>query len=323
MILKKNFLMNKTSVDFPLDQFEKLVIKIGWESFEEWSRFWNERQEVFQIAKTFYGNKFKEDWLWGVVLPLLSDAYFLKNFSKEKKIIGLSALPGTGKTTLGLLIKKLCLNLKIKIAIVSLDDFYLPSNEMQKAISDNPWGVSRGFPGSHSVNLMKKKILEWKNTGKLHVPIFDKSLRSGLGDRVSWKIEYPEILIIEGWFLGINPILEKTLIEKDSYCNLLPEEISYRYKIQKSLENYLDIWSLIDNIWHLKPKEFKFMDDWKINQERKMLQIKGSALEGENLSNFLRMLNTSIPQNSFELIKSSFLLILDKNRHVIWAGPNS
>ena len=46
---------------------------------------------------------------------------------------------------------------------------------MKLAIKNNPWNVSRGFPGSHSVNLMHEKLTNWKYDGKLQVPVFDKS----------------------------------------------------------------------------------------------------------------------------------------------------
>ena len=43
------------------------------------------------------------------------------------------------------------------------------------------------FPGSHSIDLMKEKLVKWKVDGKLNVPVFDKSLRNGLGDRSHWR----------------------------------------------------------------------------------------------------------------------------------------
>ena len=49
---------------------------------------------------------------------------------------------------------------------LSIDDFYLPSDEMKFAIEDNPWNVSRGFPGSHSVELMNEKLIGWKIDGE-------------------------------------------------------------------------------------------------------------------------------------------------------------
>ena len=88
--------------------------------------------------------------------------------------------------------------LNFKICVISIDDFYLPSNEMELAIKKILECFQEVF-WSHSIDLMKDKLLKWKVDGKLNVPVFDKSLRNGLGDRAYWK-EEPDLLIIEGWF---------------------------------------------------------------------------------------------------------------------------
>ena len=43
------------------------------------------------------------------------------------------------------------------------------------------------------------------------------------------------------------------------------------------------------------------MNIWKTNQEKEMFLKKGNALKDEKLSNFLRMLNVSIPRRSFDV----------------------
>ena len=65
------------------------------------------------------------------------------------------------------------------------------------------------------------------------------------------------------------------------------------------------------------------MDDWKSDQENEMLKLKGNALVDENLKNFLRMLNCSIPQESFNEINSRYLIILNKNRELISVDLNN
>ena len=197
--------MKDLNIKFPLDKFEKLIIDIGWESMDDWFNFWNNQKNILSIDQ-FWSNKVNDDWIWGLALPLLSQAYKFKNNFTNRKIIGISALPGTGKTTLGKWLEAISLKLDIKTAVISIDDFYLPSEEMKLAIMNNPWNVSRGFPGSHSVKLMHDKLLNWKISGELNVPVFDKSLRNGLGDRSHWRSEIPDLLIIEGWFLGIEPL---------------------------------------------------------------------------------------------------------------------
>jgi len=193
---------------------------------------------------------------------------------------------------------------------------------MKIAIKNNPWNVSRGFPGSHSVKLMYEKLINWKINGELNVPVFDKSLRNGLGDRSHWRFDNPDLVILEGWFLGIEPC---TIDIKDQHIQsaiLSPNESRYTLKIQKNLNEYLDVWSLIDNIWHLKPLKFEYMNIWKKNQEKEMFLQKGNALKDEKLSNFLRMLNVSIPHKSFDVIKSYALLLIDQERKLDEAGLN-
>ena len=313
--------MKDLDINFPFDKFEKLIIDIGWESLEDWFNFWNNKKSILSIEE-FWKNKVNDDWIWGLALPLLSQAYKFQNYSSDRKIIGISALPGTGKTTLGKWLEAISLKLNFKIVVISIDDFYLPSEEMKIAIKNNPWNVSRGFPGSHSVKLMHEKLLNWKITGKLNVPVFDKSLRNGLGDRSHWRLDEPDLLILEGWFLGIKPYSLDIIDRSVSTLNLSLDESSYLLTIQNNLNEYLDIWTLIDNIWHFKPLKIEYMNKWKTNQEKEMLLQKGSALKDEKLSKFLRMLNVSIPQKSFDLINSYAIFLIDQERNLIEAGLN-
>ena len=64
------------------------------------------------------------------------------------------------------------------------------------------------------------------------------------------------------------------------------------------------------------------MNTWKTNQEKEMFLQKGNALKDEKLSNFLRMLNVSIPHKSFDLIKSYALLLIDQERNLVQARLN-
>ena len=313
--------MKNLDINFPLDKFEKLIVDIGWESLDDWFKFWNNNEIICSIDQ--YWNKVNNDWIWGLALPLLSQAYKLHNNFSDRKIIGISALPGTGKSTLGKWLEAISNKLNFKIAVVSIDDFYLPSDEMKLAIMNNPWNVSRGFPGSHSVKLMHEKLLNWKISGELDVPVYDKSLRNGLGDRSYWRSDKPDLLIIEGWFLGIEPSSDDVNYQHINSTDMNPQESSYFFEIQENLLKYLDVWSLIDNIWHLKPLKFEYMNMWKKNQEKEMFLKKGNALQDKKLSNFLRMLNVSIPHKSFDGINSYALLLIDQERNLFNVGLKS
>ena len=169
---------------------------------------------------------------------------------------------------------------------------------------------------------MYEKLLYWKINGELNVPVFDKSLRNGLGDRSHWRFDNPDLVILEGWFLGIEPCSIDVKDKHKQSAALSQNESLYTLKIQNNLNEYLDVWSLIDNIWHLKPLKIEYMNLWKINQEKEMFLQKGKALKDEKLSNFLRMLNVSIPHKSFDVIKSYALLLIDQERKLVEAGLN-
>ncbi len=154
------------------------------------------------------------------------------------------------------------------------------------------------------------------------MPVFDKSLRNGLGDRSHWRLDNPDLLIIEGWFLGIEP-LSVAVNDQSIYSGeLSSNEEAYRLNIQDNLIQYLDVWSLIDNIWHLKPLKFEYMNLWKSDQEKEMLLKRGNALKDEKLSNFLRMLNVSIPHKSFDFINSYAYLLIDQERKIVESSLN-
>ena len=308
--------MKGLNINFPLDKFEKLISTFGWDSLDDWITYWENKKEITSMS-SFCEHNVNDDWIWGLAIPILSQAYNFENNFSERKIIGISALPGTGKTTLGKWLEKISLKLNFKIAVISIDDFYLPHEEMKLVIKDNPWDVSRGFPGSHSVDLMYQKLLNWKNNGKLNVPVFEKSLRNGLGDRSHWRSDDPDLLILEGWFLGVKPLSKDITDNPTVKPSLSSREFLYRETIQENLIEYLIIWSLIDYTWHLKPIKFEYMNLWKLNQEKDMLSKKGNALQDIKLSNFLRMLNVSIPHKCFDDIKSDVLLLINQDRKLI------
>ena len=53
-----------------------------------------------------------------------------------------------------------------------------------------------------------------------------------------------------------------------------------------------------------------------------MFLQKGNALKDDKLSNFLRMLNVSIPYKSFDVIKSYARLLIDQKRNLVESGLN-
>ena len=123
----------------------------------DWINYWKEKGGE-KLASNYWSTGTKTDWIWGLGFPLLTEIKKFFDSSNERCLLGISALPGCGKSTLGKWLEVASSELNWPIKVLSLDDFYLPGDELDKAMFDNPWGVPRGLPGSHSIELLEKTI---------------------------------------------------------------------------------------------------------------------------------------------------------------------
>ena len=283
--------------------------------FKKWSN--TNRQSV---SEKYFKPNTKSDWKWSLSFPFFSLLENYINIKNSPMIFGFSGLPGSGKSTLGFWIDNVARELKIDIKVISLDDFYLPAQEMDLAMNGNPWNVPRGFPGSHSLDLLNESLEVFLRTGFLSSPTFDKSLRGGKGDRSGWCECKAKVLILEGWFVGCEPVSDlikiDSLPEENNNLSLSQNEKDYRKFIQGSLVKYSKIWKKFDKIWHLKSSNFNNTILWKTQQEQEMIKLKGSGLKDNNLTNFIRMIQASIPQQSLSFIKSDTTVEINQHRRI-------
>ncbi len=300
----------------PFNSFNLLLRDLGWEP-SEWFNYWLENRGE-DLAKSYLAEGTKLDWVWGLGLPFLSDIKRFLLKKNKRSLFGISALPGCGKTTFGKWLEASAEELDISLKVLSMDDFYLPGTELEIAMSSNPWKVPRALPGSHSIELLETAIDQWLNTGLLNAPQFDKSLRNGLGDRSGWIRTNPDVLVLEGWFLGCRPSSSYLKENKDKLTpSLTEEEKEYRKKVQQLLINYLSTWEKLDRIWHIKAIDFASTSQWKVEQEQRMLSNRGAALEGQPLISFVRMIQASIPQQSLMHIDCDVVIEINKHRDII------
>ena len=189
---------------FPLDTYRLFLEGLSINPslfYQKWSDV-----NIQSIIDKYWKPNQKSDWKWSLTFPFFSLLENYINTINKPIIIGFSGLPGSGKSTLGFWIDSVARELSLDIKVISLDDFYLPGQEMDFAMKGNPWNVPRGFPGSHSLDLLHQSLDTFLKTGVLSSPTFDKSLRDGKGDRSGWCEFKPKVLILEGWFVGCVPV---------------------------------------------------------------------------------------------------------------------
>ncbi len=210
-------------------------------------------------------------------LPLSKKIFqnFIRN--KKTKIVGLTGGQGSGKSTISNILKIILKNgFNLNTVIFSIDDFYKTFNERRKmSIKVSPLFITRGVPGTHDTNLLYDCIKNLKKSSfkSIDIPKFDKAIDDRL-PKSSWqKIKKkPDIVIFEGWCVGVSPQKNKDLIrpintlekEKDKkriWRNKVNEEIKVKYK---------KIFKLIDTNIFLQVPSFKHVYKWRLLQEKKL-----------------------------------------------------
>ena len=228
--------------------------------------------------------------------PLSEKIYtkFLKD--KKTKIIGLTGGQGSGKSTISNILKIILYEgFGLKTIVFSIDDFYKTRKErkeMSKRISS--LFSTRGVPGTHDTKLLLACLKNIKKTKikKIFIPKFDKSIDDRVSKEKWQKINYkPDIVIFEGWCVGVNPQKNKDLITP---INELEKEKDkkriWRERVNFELKNeYRKIFKLIDKLIFLKVPSFNHVLKWRLLQEKKLrLSSKGNRTMNEKeIKNFI------------------------------------
>ena len=228
---------------------------------------------------------------------------------------GLSALPGCGKTTLGLWIEAADV-LGLSLQVVSLDDFYFEADRLDAAMHGNPWGVPRALPGSHDLRLLHDSLLHWRQGQEVLLPCFDKSKRKGRGDRSGWRCCDADLLILEGWFVGCSSVRNPAAEEPHLKTPLTPQELDWRQKLQPVLAEYEAVWNSFDQLWQLRANDFNAPLLWKRQQEATLQEQRGASLSTPELERFIRMILCSLPSSSFQQMAADVVVEVDPDRNL-------
>ena len=258
-------------------------------------------------------------------LPLSKKIY--DNYSKDKKtkIIGLSGGQGAGKSTISGILKIILKEyFNLNTVIFSIDDFYKTLKERKKmSIKVSPLFLTRGVPGTHDTSLLYKCLFSFKKLkfSKTFIPKFDKSVDDRLPKRRWQNIrKKPEIVIFEGWCVGVTPQKKKDLLVP---VNELEKEKDkkgiWRLRVNKELKiEYKKVFKMIDNLIFLKVPSFKHVYKWRLLQEKKLRKMsKGKKTMNNNqVKNFIMFYErlTKHMLGNFEKIANTTIKIDNKHR---------
>ncbi len=129
-------------------------------------------------------------------------------------VIGVSGPQGGGKSTLTAGLVTAMERAGLRAVTVSVDDFYRTHADQRALAARHPGDrclEHRGYPGTHDVALGDRVLgaLASQRSGSVAVPVYDKSLHGGRGDRspTEFRVEAPlDVVLVEGWMLGFRAL---------------------------------------------------------------------------------------------------------------------
>ena len=123
--------------DLPNEDQELLLKYLGIEDPAAWENAWKVTG-VVETTSHIWPNGARSDWLWSLGLPILTE---VQRHQGQRWLMGLSALPGCGKTSFGRWLEAAAAHLGLSLQVVSIDDFYFSATELDRSMRGNPWGV--------------------------------------------------------------------------------------------------------------------------------------------------------------------------------------
>ena len=234
-----------------------------------------------------------------LVQPLLAQLQMLAR-SGQRAVLALNGPVGAGKSTMARVLQQQAAGLGLGLAVASIDDFYLPWEQRQRALEGNPFGVSRVPPGSHDVALALECLDAWQAGSALRLPRFDKTLRGGLGDRAAEELVEAEVLLLEGWLLGCRSLGSESLANIQNPAGLNAVELDWLPHWDKALEVYQPLWQRCTQLWLLRPQNWHLPRRWRLQAEAKQRRRGAAWLPVTELDRLVRSSLCSLPPSLYQ-----------------------
>lgn len=209
---------------------------------------------------------------WQVVSAILQAIVVGQDQQAPIRVIGISGSQGSGKSSLAQSLVNVVNDTDCHrtAATCSLDDFYLTKLQRVALADDiHPLLATRGVPGTHDWRWLNQIVQEARRGPfSLEVPVFDK----GMDDRQGILELQADLLILEGWCLGVQAQPESMLAEP---VNQLERDLDStqtwrRWVNQMIAAHYHDIWQHVDFWVHLRVPSVAQVVQWRTEQERQL-----------------------------------------------------
>lgn len=229
------------------------------------------------------------DLLWRLWLPLSRQIADKKGKTNSVFVQGILGGQGTGKTTLTSILTLIFKELGYSSVSISIDDLYKTYAQRQELKNQDPRLIYRGAPQTHDVNLGLALFKQLHNpeTREILIPRFDKSAYNGIGERTHFeRVNKPDILLFEGWLVGVRPI-EESLFNHPPHPILTSAEIQFAKDNNQRLADYLPLWQELDSLIILEPQDYHFSLQWRKEAEHQMIAQGKTGMSDQEIEDFV------------------------------------
>ncbi|MEG4012349.1 MULTISPECIES: glycerate kinase, partial [unclassified Microcoleus] len=195
---------------------------------------------------------------------------------------------------------------------ISLDDLYKTYADRQQLQKTDPRLIWRGPPGTHDIDLgiavldklrgsqtselaavdnLKSDFPKTDIIKNIEIPRFDKSAWGGAGDRTQPEIiSGADIVLFEGWFVGMNPVADATLNEflaTAPFPLTTEADCQFARDMNAKLHDYLPLWNRLDRLMVLYPRDYRVSQVWRNQAEREMMAAGKSGMSEAEINRFV------------------------------------
>ena len=207
---------------------------------------------------------------------------------KHQLVLGINGAQGTGKSTLADFLRLAAESMfDWRVAVLSIDDFYLTFKERQSlAHVVHPLLLTRGPPGTHDTNMLCDCLDQLRNLRRgerITLPRFDKSTDDRANESRWPIVEGPtDLVILEGWCVGTKA---QTDAELELPVNALEEhedsDGAWRSYVNDQLKaNYEPIFEQLDFLVFIRAPSFDAIHRWRVEQEEKLAAVSPEGSSG-------------------------------------------
>ncbi|WP_440056753.1 P-loop NTPase fold protein (plasmid) [Pseudoalteromonas sp. T1lg65] len=253
------------------------------------------------------------------LIKVLGAQIIKRKNSSTPILVGLSGAQGSGKSTLS---RALCHHLNqsgLYAESVSLDDFYLsPKKRTQMAQQLHPLFKQRGVPGTHDISLIEQTFKSFRARKLATLPVFDKATDSPL-KKALWRkcINSPDVLIFEGWCVGVPPQLEPSKPINDFEREKDPDA-RFKGLVNQFLANeYQRVFAQLDLLIFLNGICFSRVLNWRLEQEHELIKNVGQGMSDSQIAQFIQPFQ-NLTEWSIQVLPNiaDIEVRLDQNRQV-------